>query len=242
MPNLFTFAADSDAAAPTMFKSSALLPPCRCSKSLREAPPNSKPNSLPSDPIVLDLESIFENLKLKFDDPTPSSPSTLGSATHRFPNRFRKLRALWDNGTPFPEPWIDRIADTVGKYEALAWLCGGLSCFAGLGLFVVWNDKASKIPFAPKVYPSSRQPASGARRRTVATSTSKIPFFWYPFGFYCISEILSINFFYYLYCAKLVIHVSKNIGLHLPRYYLTTNLTDWLTKIWHCYKCVSWCI
>ncbi|KAF4350087.1 hypothetical protein CsatB_004170 [Cannabis sativa] len=59
----------------------------------------------------------------------------------------------WDNGTNLPEPCIDRIADTVGKYEALAWLCGGLSCFAALGLMAVWNDKASKIPFAPKVYP-----------------------------------------------------------------------------------------
>ncbi|XP_057420825.1 NADH dehydrogenase [ubiquinone] 1 beta subcomplex subunit 8, mitochondrial [Lotus japonicus] len=60
---------------------------------------------------------------------------------------------VWDNGTSLPEPCIDRIADTVGKYEALAWLCGGLSCFASLGLLAVWNDKASKIPFAPKVYP-----------------------------------------------------------------------------------------
>ncbi|KMZ58721.1 hypothetical protein ZOSMA_74G00620 [Zostera marina] len=59
----------------------------------------------------------------------------------------------WDNGTPFPEPCVDRIASTVGKYEALAWMCGGLSFFAGLGLLAVWNDKASKIPFAPKVYP-----------------------------------------------------------------------------------------
>ncbi|KAI9078962.1 hypothetical protein K1719_039111 [Acacia pycnantha] len=55
---------------------------------------------------------------------------------------------MWDNGTPFPEPCIDRIADTVGKYEALAWLCGGLGFFASLGLLVVWNDKASKIPFS----------------------------------------------------------------------------------------------
>nr|POF09594.1 nadh dehydrogenase [ubiquinone] 1 beta subcomplex subunit 8, mitochondrial [Quercus suber] len=45
------------------------------------------------------------------------------------------------------------LLNTVGKYEALAWLCGGLSCFAGLGLLAVWNNKASKIPFAPKVYP-----------------------------------------------------------------------------------------
>ncbi|XP_040990800.1 NADH dehydrogenase [ubiquinone] 1 beta subcomplex subunit 8, mitochondrial-like [Juglans microcarpa x Juglans regia] len=50
---------------------------------------------------------------------------------------------VWDNGTAYPEPCIDRIADTVGKYEALAWLCGGLGFFASLGLLVVWKDKAS---------------------------------------------------------------------------------------------------
>ncbi|XP_071708393.1 NADH dehydrogenase [ubiquinone] 1 beta subcomplex subunit 8, mitochondrial-like [Rutidosis leptorrhynchoides] len=60
---------------------------------------------------------------------------------------------VWDNGTSFPEPCIDRIADTVGKYEALAWLCGGLGFFATLGLMATLNDKASKIPFTPKVYP-----------------------------------------------------------------------------------------
>lgn len=26
---------------------------------------------------------------------------------------------VWDNGTPFPEPCIDRIADTVGKVGPL---------------------------------------------------------------------------------------------------------------------------
>ncbi|CAI0494892.1 unnamed protein product, partial [Linum tenue] len=57
---------------------------------------------------------------------------------------------VWDNGTNLPEPCIDRIADTVGKYEALAWLCGGLSFFASLGLLAVWNDKASKIPFVSR--------------------------------------------------------------------------------------------
>ncbi|KAK4486386.1 hypothetical protein RD792_009059 [Penstemon davidsonii] len=58
---------------------------------------------------------------------------------------------MWDNGTSLPEPCIDRIADTVGKYEALAWLCGGLGFFASLGLLAVWNDKASKIPFVSLV-------------------------------------------------------------------------------------------
>ncbi|CAH9141258.1 unnamed protein product [Cuscuta epithymum] len=60
---------------------------------------------------------------------------------------------VWDNGTPFPEPCIDRIADTIGEYVPLAWLYGGLGCFAVLGLLAVWNDKAAKIPFTPKVYP-----------------------------------------------------------------------------------------
>ncbi|PSS11519.1 NADH dehydrogenase [ubiquinone] 1 beta subcomplex subunit 8 like [Actinidia chinensis var. chinensis] len=60
---------------------------------------------------------------------------------------------VWDNGTPFPEPCINRIADTVGKYENLAWLCGGLGFFPTLGLLAMWNDRDSKIPFTPKVYP-----------------------------------------------------------------------------------------
>lgn len=33
------------------------------------------------------------------------------------------------------------------QYEALGWLCGGLSFFAGLGMLAVLNDKASKVPF-----------------------------------------------------------------------------------------------
>ncbi|TVU48683.1 hypothetical protein EJB05_08328, partial [Eragrostis curvula] len=72
----------------------------------------------------------------------------------------KPLRALptndelvWDNGTPFPEPCIDRLAPHIGKYEALAWLCGGLGFFATLGLAAALNDKASKIPYTPKVYP-----------------------------------------------------------------------------------------
>ncbi|BAF27162.1 NADH dehydrogenase [ubiquinone] 1 beta subcomplex subunit 8, mitochondrial [Oryza sativa Japonica Group] len=60
---------------------------------------------------------------------------------------------VWDNGTPFPEPCIDRLAPHIGKYEALAWLCGGLGFFATLGLAATLNDKASKIPYTPKVYP-----------------------------------------------------------------------------------------
>ncbi|XP_008796813.2 NADH dehydrogenase [ubiquinone] 1 beta subcomplex subunit 8, mitochondrial-like isoform X1 [Phoenix dactylifera] len=54
---------------------------------------------------------------------------------------------VWDNGTPYPEPCIDRLAPTIGKYEALGWLCGGLGIFATIGLLAVWNDKASKVPY-----------------------------------------------------------------------------------------------
>ncbi|KAK2649113.1 hypothetical protein Ddye_016602 [Dipteronia dyeriana] len=74
---------------------------------------------------------------------------------HIVPNKPLEVNdeLVWDNGTSLPEPCIDRIADTVGKYEALGWLLGGLSCFGSLGLLVVWNDKASKVPFVPKVYP-----------------------------------------------------------------------------------------
>ncbi|AQL05640.1 NADH dehydrogenase [ubiquinone] 1 beta subcomplex subunit 8 mitochondrial [Zea mays] len=54
---------------------------------------------------------------------------------------------VWDNGTPFPEPCIDRLAPHIGKYEALAWLCGGLGFFAALGMAAVVNDKASNIPY-----------------------------------------------------------------------------------------------
>lgn len=60
---------------------------------------------------------------------------------------------IWDNGTPFPEPCVDRLAPNVDKYEALAWLLGGLGCFAAVGLLAVWNDKASKIPYTEKVFP-----------------------------------------------------------------------------------------
>lgn len=34
-----------------------------------------------------------------------------------------------------------------GQYEALAWLCGGLSFFAALGVAAAVNDKASKVPY-----------------------------------------------------------------------------------------------
>ncbi|PRQ55637.1 hypothetical protein RchiOBHm_Chr1g0326801 [Rosa chinensis] len=46
-------------------------------------------------------------------------------------------KLVWDSSPLFPKPFIERIANIVGKYEALAWLTGGLSCFVGLGLLVM---------------------------------------------------------------------------------------------------------
>ncbi|XP_057519112.1 NADH dehydrogenase [ubiquinone] 1 beta subcomplex subunit 8, mitochondrial-like isoform X3 [Amaranthus tricolor] len=85
--------------------------------------------------------------------PVPSDPHSVIVPEWAFLLLPVNDELVWDNGTPFPEPCIDRIADTVGKYEALAWLCGGLGFFATLGLAAVWNDKASKYPFTPKVFP-----------------------------------------------------------------------------------------
>lgn len=37
---------------------------------------------------------------------------------------------LWDNGTPFPEPCIDRIADTVGKVSVFSLILFSYGSFA----------------------------------------------------------------------------------------------------------------
>ncbi|OQU77672.1 hypothetical protein SORBI_3009G086900 [Sorghum bicolor] len=85
---------------------------------------------------------------------TPWSSSPTASGTRRIWEEFKKEEELpvndellWDNGTPFPEPCIDRLAPHIGKYEALAWLCRGLGFFAALGVAAAVNDKASKIPY-----------------------------------------------------------------------------------------------
>ncbi|GKA02797.1 NADH dehydrogenase [ubiquinone] 1 beta subcomplex subunit 8, mitochondrial [Tanacetum coccineum] len=59
--------------------------------------------------------------------PPPSSPS-IHYSNPNFKDMLVDLHVndelVWDNGTSFPEPCIDQIADIVGKYEALGWLCG----------------------------------------------------------------------------------------------------------------------
>ncbi|KAG0555131.1 hypothetical protein M758_12G149300 [Ceratodon purpureus] len=60
---------------------------------------------------------------------------------------------IWDDGSPFPEPCLDNVAPMVGKFEALAWVTGGMGLFAGIAGLAAWSDKASRIPFAPREYP-----------------------------------------------------------------------------------------
>lgn len=60
---------------------------------------------------------------------------------------------IWDDGSRHPEFCLTDSAPMVGKYEALAWLCGGLSFFGLVGLLAVLNDKPSKMPYAPKEFP-----------------------------------------------------------------------------------------
>lgn len=96
---------------------------------------------------------------------------------HIVPNKPLSVNdeLVWDNGTPFPEPCIDRIADTVGKYEALGWLLGGLGFFASLGALAVWNDKASKIPF-PSAYFSLIASIEFRRKISCITETRNASF------------------------------------------------------------------
>eukprot|EP00249_Psilotum_nudum_P036248 c6647_g1_i1 orf=333-695(+) len=87
----------------------------------------------------------------------PPLRSGMGMPVGRLPPPSSPLpeedELTWDDGSAYPEPCIDNIAPTVGKYEALAWLCGGLGFFALVGCLAVWNDKASKIPYTPREYP-----------------------------------------------------------------------------------------
>uniref|UniRef100_M1A0Y0 NADH dehydrogenase [ubiquinone] 1 beta subcomplex subunit 8, mitochondrial n=1 Tax=Solanum tuberosum TaxID=4113 RepID=M1A0Y0_SOLTU len=105
---------------------------------------------LPVGKHIVPDKPLHVNDELTWDNGTPFPEPCIDRIADTVGKLHVNDELTWDNGTPFPEPCIDRIADTVGKYEALAWLCGGLSCFVGIGLLAVWNDKASKIPFAGK--------------------------------------------------------------------------------------------
>ena len=56
---------------------------------------------------------------------------------------------FWDDGSTYQETCLDQVAPMAGKYEALLWLCGGLSIYGLVELLAVWNDKPSKMPYAP---------------------------------------------------------------------------------------------
>ncbi|CAI5459031.1 unnamed protein product [Closterium sp. Yama58-4] len=59
----------------------------------------------------------------------------------------------WYDGTPNPETATDTILPNLPSTTALQWLAAGLSAFALVGLAAVVNDKASRIPWAPREFP-----------------------------------------------------------------------------------------
>lgn len=52
-----------------------------------------------------------------------------------------------------PEPCIDDPLPTMTGGAAGVWLLGGLAVFGAVTLAAVANDKASRVPFSPRVYP-----------------------------------------------------------------------------------------
>lgn len=59
---------------------------------------------------------------------------------------------MWDDGSVNPEPCLDKF-DLVTKWQALGACAGGMALFAGIAQAAAWSDKASRVPFAPRVYP-----------------------------------------------------------------------------------------
>ncbi|KAH1075030.1 hypothetical protein J1N35_027358 [Gossypium stocksii] len=125
---------------------------------------------------------------------------------------------MWDNGTAFPEPCIDRIADTVGKYEALGWMCGGLSFFASLGFLAWWNDKASKIPFTIQdsslfstIFYSSKNFAQVYDLRSMSLvllasfSNEPLPLEWRLLLAVCLHQMLTKLTMYFGVCKKTLV-------------------------------------
>ncbi|KAI5078314.1 hypothetical protein GOP47_0005985, partial [Adiantum capillus-veneris] len=53
---------------------------------------------------------------------------------------------VWDDGSRHPEFCLD-THDYIGKWEALAWLCGGLSIYGLVGFLAYLNDKPNKMPY-----------------------------------------------------------------------------------------------
>ena len=70
-------------------------------------------------------------------------------------------RSIWDDGTANPEPALDQFT-LVSKYQALGWLLGGLSIFAGLGTWAVSAAPEKRVPW---VSPSAAGWCRQGRRR-----------------------------------------------------------------------------
>ncbi|KAK9812973.1 hypothetical protein WJX72_006731 [[Myrmecia] bisecta] len=59
---------------------------------------------------------------------------------------------LWDDGSAHPEWCLDSF-DLVSKWEALGMLSAGFAVFGVVWGAAALNDKASKMPYAPREYP-----------------------------------------------------------------------------------------
>lgn len=56
---------------------------------------------------------------------------------------------IWDDGTANPEPCLDEYK-FISTKDAIKWLLGGLSVFAGIIGTVSWMDPAKKDPYGRK--------------------------------------------------------------------------------------------
>ena len=59
----------------------------------------------------------------------------------------------WDDGTLHPEPCLDDPAPQLTAAQGAGYLGAGLSVFGLFYLAARVNNKAARVPYAPRVYP-----------------------------------------------------------------------------------------
>eukprot|EP00884_Botryococcus_braunii_P011122 jgi/Botrbrau1/2000/Bobra.0052s0041.1 len=59
---------------------------------------------------------------------------------------------LWEDGSAYPEFCLDQFT-LWSEGQALGALLGALGFFVGLGVWASWDNKAARVPFAPRDYP-----------------------------------------------------------------------------------------
>ena len=59
----------------------------------------------------------------------------------------------WDDGTQHPEQCLDDPAPQLTAGQGAGYLAAGLSVYGFFYLAARVNDKASRVPYAPRVYP-----------------------------------------------------------------------------------------